>query len=165
MLVLYGAGAMDDLPLLEPRGVRRCRPRSTHIAPGAHPSLSELVARLRRAGARDIAVRLDKGFFSRRIVARMEAIGESYLLKVPRHRSLDGFRGAGETTARDEARDRAMRTASGELWGTRLLSVELVPAIATCERTHTTSSLSRMECESPATSAETAVATIRRFDT
>ena len=48
----------------------------------------------------------------------------SYLLKVPRHAWLDGFRGAWETAARDEAGDRELRTASGELWGTRLLSVE-----------------------------------------
>ena len=73
---------------------------------------------------RRITVRLDKGFFSKSIARRMEELGVSYLLKVPRHAWLDGFRGAWETAARDEAGDRELRTASGELWGTRLLSVE-----------------------------------------
>ncbi len=54
----------------------------------------------------------------------MEELGISYPLKVPRYAWLDGFRGAWETAARDEAGDRELRTASGELWGTRLLSVE-----------------------------------------
>ena len=102
----------------------RWRPGKAHTARGAEAWLAGLVARLRGAGVRRIAVRLDKGFFSRSIVARMEALGVSYLLKVPRHAWLGGFRGAWETAARDEAGDRELRTASGELWGTRLLSVE-----------------------------------------
>ena len=102
----------------------RWRPGNAHTARGAEAWLADLVDRLRRAGVRDITVRLDKGFFARRIVARMEALGVSYLLKVPRHAWLDGFRGARETAARNEAGDREMRAASGKLWGTRLLSVE-----------------------------------------
>ena len=102
----------------------RWRPGGAHTARGAEAWLEELVARLRTAGVRDIAVRLDKGFFSRSIVARMEALGVSYLLKVPRHAWLDGLRSAWETDARDGEGDREMRTASGGLWGARLLSVE-----------------------------------------
>ena len=102
----------------------RWRPGGAHTARGAEAWLAGLVARLRGAGVRRIAVRLDKGFFSKSIVARMEALGVSYPLKVPRHAWLGGFRGAWETAARDEAGDRELRTASGELWGTRLLSVE-----------------------------------------
>ena len=52
---------------------------------------------------RDITVRLDKGFFSKSIVARMEELGVSYLLKVPRYGWLGGFRGAWETAAADGA--------------------------------------------------------------
>ena len=102
----------------------RWRPGNAHTARGAEAWLADLVDRLRRAGVRDITVRLDKGFFARRIVARMEALGVSYLLKVPRHAWLDGVRGAWETAARNEAGDRELRAASGKLWGTRLLSVE-----------------------------------------
>ena len=102
----------------------RWRPGGAHTARGAEAWLAELVARLRGAGVRRITVRLDKGFFSKSIARRMEELGVSYLLKVPRHAWLDGFRGAWETAARDEAGDRELRTASGELWGTRLLSVE-----------------------------------------
>ena len=104
-------------------GVRR-RPGSAHTARGAEAWLDKLVDRLRGAGVRDITVRLDKGFFSRRIVARMEELGVSYPLKVPRHRWLDGFRGSWETADRDEDGGREPRAASGELWGTRLLSVQ-----------------------------------------
>ena len=102
----------------------RWRPGGAHTARGAEAWLAELVARLRGAGVRRITVRLDKGFFSKSIARRMEELGVSYLLKVPRHAWLDGFRGAWETAARDEVGDRELRTASGELWGTRLLSVE-----------------------------------------
>ncbi|WP_419166599.1 transposase [Candidatus Palauibacter sp.] len=102
----------------------RWRPGNAHTARGAEAWLAGLVARLRGAGVRRITVRLDKGFFSKSIARRMEALGVSYLLKVPRHAWLGGFRGAWETAARDEAGDRELRTASGELWGTRLLSVE-----------------------------------------
>ncbi len=62
--------------------------------PGTEAWLAELVTRLRGAGVRDITVRLDKGFFSKRIAGRMEELGVSYLLKVPRHAWLGGFRGA-----------------------------------------------------------------------
>ena len=93
----------------------RWRPGNAHTARGAEAWLSGLVARLREAGVRRIAVRLDKGFFSRSIARRMEELGISYPLKVPRHAWLGGFRGAWETAARDEAGDRELRTASGEL--------------------------------------------------
>ncbi len=102
----------------------RWRPGNAHTAGGAEAWLAGLVARLREAGVRDITVRLDKGFFSKRIAASMEELGVSYLLKVPRYGWLDGFRGAWETATADGAGDRELRTASGELWGTRLLSVE-----------------------------------------
>ncbi len=102
----------------------RWRPGGAHTARGAEAWLAGLVARLRGAGVRRIAVRLDKGFFSKSIARRMEALGVSYPLKVPRHAWLGGFRGAWETAAADEAEGRELRTASGELWGTRLLSVE-----------------------------------------
>ena len=84
----------------------RWRPGGAHTARGAEAWLAGLVARLRGAGVRRITVRLDKGFFSKSIARRMEELGISYLLKVPRHAWLGGFRGAWETAARDEAGDR-----------------------------------------------------------
>lgn len=102
----------------------RWRPGSAHTARGAERWLVGLVARLRGAGVRDITVRLDKGFCSKSMVARMEALGVSYLLKVPRYAWLGGVRGSWETAADDEDRGRELRTASGGLWGARLLSVE-----------------------------------------
>ena len=63
----------------------RWRAGSAHTAEGAAKWLGDLVARLRGAGVEDITVRLDKGFFSRRMVRTLERLGVSYLLKVPRH--------------------------------------------------------------------------------
>ena len=102
----------------------RWRPGAAHTARGAEAWLAELVTRLRGAGVRDITVRLDKGFFGKRIAGRMEELGVAYLLKVPRHAWLGGFRGAWRRADDDEAEGRELRTASGELWGRRLLSVE-----------------------------------------
>ncbi len=64
---------------------------------------------------RDIAVRLDKGCFSKSTARCLESLGASYLLKVPRYGWLGGFRGAWETAAADGAGHRELRTASGEL--------------------------------------------------
>ena len=69
-------------------------------------------------------MRLDKGFCSKSMAARMEALGVSYLLKVPRYAWLGGLRGSRETVSFDEERGRELRAASGKLWGSRLLSVE-----------------------------------------
>lgn len=44
------------------------------------------MARLRAAGVEEITLRLDKGFFSREIVAALQALGVSYMLKVPDQR-------------------------------------------------------------------------------
>ena len=104
----------------------RWRGGSAHTAEGAEEWIGDLVGRLRAAGVEDITVRLDKGFFSRRMVRALEGLGVSFLLKVPRHRWLSRHRGPWRFSARGEAvfPGRDVWTASGELWGARLLTVQ-----------------------------------------
>lgn len=103
----------------------RWRAGSAHTAAGAREWLEELVGRLRSAGVRDITVRLDKGFFSRATVRTLEGLGVSFLLKVPRHGWLNGCRGRWRLSARGEAvfPGEELWTATGKLWGARLLTV------------------------------------------
>ena len=104
----------------------RWRGGSAHTAEGAEEWIGDLVGRLRAAGVEDITVRLDKGFFSRRMVRALEGLGVSFLLKVPRHRWLSRHRGPWRFSARGEAvfPGKDMWTASGKLWGARLLTVQ-----------------------------------------
>ncbi|HER19902.1 MAG TPA: hypothetical protein ENO14_02530, partial [Chromatiales bacterium] len=66
----------------------RWRPGNAHTAAGAADWLDDLVARLRAEGIDDITVRLDKGFFSRSMVDKLQALDVAFLLKVPAHRWL-----------------------------------------------------------------------------
>lgn len=104
----------------------RWRAGSAHTAEGAQQWLEKLVGRLRGAGVRDITVRLDKGFFSRSMVRTLERLGVFFLLKVPRHRWLDARRGPWRFSAKGEAvfPGEDMWTATGKLWGARLLTVQ-----------------------------------------
>lgn len=74
----------------------------------------------------DITVRLDKGFFSRRMVRTLEGLGVSFLLKVPHHAWLSRHRGSWRFSAKGEAVSPGedLWTASGELWSARLLTVQ-----------------------------------------
>ena len=81
----------------------RWRGGSAHTAEGAEEWIGDLVGRLRAAGVEDITVRLDKGFFARRMVRTLEGLGVSFLLKVPRHRWLSRHRGPWRYSARGEA--------------------------------------------------------------
>ena len=103
----------------------RWRAGSAHTAEGAEEWLEELAGRLRGAGVRDITVRLDKGFFSREMVRTLERLGLSFLLKVPRHGWLSGYRGPWRFSAKGEAvfPGEELWTATGTLWGVRLLTV------------------------------------------
>ena len=104
----------------------RWRAGGAHTAEGAEAWLETLVERLRAAGVRDITVRLDKGFFSRNMVRTLERMGVSFLLKVPRHGWLSGFRGDWRCSARGDAVFPGERlwTATGTLWRARLLTVQ-----------------------------------------
>ena len=104
----------------------RWRAGGAHTAAGAAQWLEALVGRLRGAGVRDITVRLDKGFFSREMVRTLERLGVSFLLKVPRHGWLRGYRGPWRFSAKGEAvfPGEELWTATGTLWGVRLLTVQ-----------------------------------------
>lgn len=98
----------------------RWRGGSAHTAAGAIAWIEALVAQLRAGGVEQITVRLDKGFFSRQMVEALSALGVGYVLKVPNQkwlrRHLSPFRRS--------QKDPQLWTASGTLYGARLLSVE-----------------------------------------
>ncbi|MGH7503092.1 MAG: transposase [Longimicrobiales bacterium] len=105
----------------------RWRPGNAHTADGAIEWLEILVARLREAGVGEITVRLDKGFFSRAMVDALQELGVSFLLKVPDYSWLRQRLGA----RRQSEKDPAIWTASGTLYGVRLLSCEWRRALLT----------------------------------
>jgi hypothetical protein len=98
----------------------RWRPGNANTATGAIPWIQRLVGQLRAAGVEQITLRLDKGFFSREMVEALSALGVRYVLKVPDQkwlrRHLSPFRRS--------TKDPALWTASGTLYGARLLTVE-----------------------------------------
>jgi hypothetical protein len=98
----------------------RWRPGNANTAAGAIPWIQRLVGQLRSAGVEEITVRLDKGFFSREMVEALDALGISYVLKVPDHawvrRRLSAYRRS--------QKDPALWTASGTLYGARLLTTQ-----------------------------------------
>ncbi len=98
----------------------RWRPGSAHTAAGAIAWIQTLVARLRSVGVQEITLRLDKGFFSREMVAALEALGVSYVLKVPDQAWVRSQLSAYRNSSKDEA----IWSASGTLYGARLLSIQ-----------------------------------------
>lgn len=98
----------------------RWRPGNANTAAGAIPWIQTLVEQLRAAGVQEITVRLDKGFFSREMVEALEALRVSYALKVPDFAWVKSRL----STYRRSAKDPALWTASGELYGARLLTTQ-----------------------------------------
>lgn len=96
------------------------RAGSAHTAAGAITWIERLVGRLRAAGVEEITLRLDKGFFSREMVSALEALGVAYVLKVPDQKWVRSRLSA----YRHSAKDKALWSASGELYGARLLSMQ-----------------------------------------
>lgn len=96
------------------------RAGSAHTAEGAGAWIRTLVTRLRQLGITDLTVRLDKGFFSKEMVALLTELGVMFVLKVPDHawvrRALTAYRSS--------EKDATLWTATGELHGARLASVE-----------------------------------------
>ena len=99
---------------------------SARTAEEAQEWIGELVERLRGAGAGDITVRLDKGFFSRDVVRTLERLGVSFLLRVPRHGWLSRHRGSWRFSAKGVAvfPGEDLWTATDALWDMRLLTVQ-----------------------------------------
>ena len=106
---------------------------SAHTADGAAEWIEDLVGRLRAAGVEDVTVRLDKGFFSRRMVRTLDGLGVSFLLKVPRHRWLSGHRGPWRYSAqgRSGVSGRGPVDGVGKLWGARLPTVRTTRPLET----------------------------------
>ncbi len=101
------------------------RPGSAHTAAGAIAWIQLLVERLRSAGVREITLRLDKGFFSREMVEALEALGVGYVLKVPDH----GWVRSRLSSYRNSAKDEGIWSASGTMYGARLLSIQQREAV------------------------------------
>jgi len=98
----------------------RWRPGNANTAAGAIPWLQTLVGQLRAAGVEQITVRLDKGFFSREMVEALEALSVCYVLKVPDHAWVRSRL----SPYRRSTKDPALWTASGTLYGARLLTTQ-----------------------------------------
>jgi hypothetical protein len=96
------------------------RPGSAHTAAGASEWIVTLVARLRSAGVQQITLRLDKGFFSQERVRVLDGLGVDYVLKVPDQRWVRSRLSA----YRRSSKDPLLWSASGSLYGARLLSIQ-----------------------------------------
>jgi hypothetical protein len=112
-LVAFSADTGDCLGVM-------WRPGSAHTAAGSIEWLRQIVARLRGLGVHDITVRMDKGFFSKEMVHALADMDIRFFLKVPRHSWVRSAAG----TWRASAKDAGLWTATGELYGVRLLACE-----------------------------------------
>jgi hypothetical protein len=112
-LVAFSAHTGDCLGVL-------WRPGSAHTAAGSIDWLRQIVARLRGLGVHDITVRMDKGFFSKEMVQALVALEVRFFLKMPRYSWVRSAAGAWRASAKDAA----LWTATGELYGVRLLACE-----------------------------------------
>jgi len=104
----------------------RWRPGNAHTAAGAEAWLTDLVGRLRVAGVKQITVRLDKGFFSRSIVEKLQDLDVHFLLKIPAHSWLQDHQAPWRRSAKgpDIFPGHELWTTSGTLWDVRLLSIQ-----------------------------------------
>jgi hypothetical protein len=98
----------------------RWRPGNAHTADGAAEWITQIVERLRQRGVATITVRLDKGFFSRAMAETLDSLGVRYVLKVPEHRWALNLLSSWRNSEKDER----IWTASGTLYGARLLACE-----------------------------------------
>jgi hypothetical protein len=98
----------------------RWRPGNAHTAEGAAEWIGEIIEQLRLRGVETITVRLDKGFFSAAMVKALEALGVRYVLKVPEQRWALNLL----SSWRNSEKDPRIWTASGALYGARLLACE-----------------------------------------
>jgi hypothetical protein len=97
----------------------RWRPGRSNCAAGAEADVSEAVEWLRSAGVKRIVVRLDKGFFSRRMAEHLQALGVDFVLKVQESKPLQAHKGRFEQYGADPR----LSVSAGEWAGARLLCV------------------------------------------
>lgn len=82
---------------------------------------------LRAAGVEEITVRLDKGFFAKRMVETLDGLGVFYVLKLPNHafvREAIGPWRRSERAAGIFPKAETVYRATGTVWGARLLSLQ-----------------------------------------
>lgn len=116
----------------------RWRAGNAHTAEGATEWLEELVGRLKGAGVGEITVRLDKGFISREMVETLQELDVLFLLKVPRQPWLEGFRKQWHHSRKGEdifPEGEELWSATGSLWGARLLTIQTRKPLRTEEGT------------------------------
>lgn len=116
----------------------RWRPGSAHTARGAEDWLEELVGWLKEAGVQRITVRLDKGFFARRMVETLERLEVFYLLKLPNHTFVREALGPWRHSKRGTGifpKAETVLSATGTLWDARLLSLQGRRPLAEAEGT------------------------------
>ncbi|HZD03336.1 MAG TPA: transposase [Longimicrobiales bacterium] len=103
------------------------RPGSAWAGARTEDWVPELVGWLREAGVQEITVRLDKGFWAKRIVRTLQKLEISFLLKVPNQQFVRDQLGTWRKSTRAEGifpEAEMVWTNSGRLWGARLLSLE-----------------------------------------
>lgn len=114
----------------------RWRAGSAHTSTGAAEWVRGIVVRLREAGVGEITIRLDKGFFSKAMVSVLTEMGVSFVLKVPDSGWVrDRLGSYTYAEPASSAKDTALWTAEGELYGMRLASVERRCPLGTLART------------------------------
>lgn len=98
------------------------RPGNANTASGTEAWLVELVTWLRAQGVQRILVRLDKGFFKRKVIDTLLGLGVDFVLKMQETRQFQPFKGP---FTRD-AEDPRVEVSHGERWGVRMLCVRRV---------------------------------------
>jgi hypothetical protein len=98
----------------------RWRSGRANTAAGAIPWIELLVSRLRAAGVKEITVRLDKGFYSRAMMSRLDQLGVKYVLKMANYRWVKSHLSPFQQVADDPR----LWTAFAPHHGVRLLTVQ-----------------------------------------
>lgn len=105
------------------------RPGSANSDTGAEEFLAERVAWLRAAGVEEITVRMDKGFFSKSMVAKLKELDVWFVLKMQELNTLQQYKG----TFRQSKRNPQFWSSVGQMWGVRLLSIEKRERVGTAQ--------------------------------
>src|SRR5690606_29330807 len=100
------------------------RPGSAGTAAGAVEWVQTLVARLRGAGAQEITLRLDKGFFSKEMVETLGVLVVRHVLKVLCSSCVRALLGCFRRSPRHTSSRATLLNSRTKLYGARLLSLE-----------------------------------------
>lgn len=103
------------------------RPGSAWSGARTEEWIPELIEWLREVGVTEITVRLDKGFWSKKIVRTLQELDVHFLLKAPNQRYVRQALGSWRVSKRAEGlfpNACEVCSNSGRLWGARLVSLE-----------------------------------------